>query len=162
MSSGEYPEELVELVTRALWARANGRRLRANEPSPGRGTMYWLEARSVLDALSSAGRLVPDLSGSGGQPAHHCPANGTRTLRARDLTQALDPGLLQGMDEADLSATREWATTEQATMRTHHLCEQCGYPLDRSTPHPDAMREPPADTGWAKTESVRDSERRRP
>ena len=56
--SAPWADEDERLLVRTLWARANGRRLRDDEPDPG-GSVYWDQARAVLAALSSAGRLVP-------------------------------------------------------------------------------------------------------
>jgi hypothetical protein len=62
-------------------------------------------------------------------PDHHCPT-GRQTLRAQDLAHLLT-----------LDASREInarIATEMRRIRMSKLCATCGYPLDNSTPHPEA------------------------
>jgi hypothetical protein len=71
-------------------------------------------------------------------PAHFCPS--VRTLRAEQLhlVQADAEDVRLSVYERRRAADRAAGTAEYMT--DHQLCEDCGYPLDNSAPHPAAGR----------------------
>jgi hypothetical protein len=152
----DIPESVFVDAARAQLAAST--RVAVGEPIEA--TDDWHLATTLADATFRAAVESAYRAGQDSVRAHRCPANGLRTIRARDLAINSDPRLLAGQDAVSRSYLEQQVADDQALMREHHLCERCGYPLDGSAPHPEAMREPPADTGWAKTESVRDGERR--